>query len=80
MSERLLSIYLNDQLAAGVLWREVRRAAKSNTGTPVGEALNDVATGIAEDVTTFEHIMERLGIRKNGVKSLLAVAAEQLDA
>lgn len=73
-----LAIYLNDQLALGVAWREVaRRSQRANAGTEVGAALERVATGIAEDVETFEEIMRRLGIRRSPVKPHLAVAAER---
>jgi hypothetical protein len=76
---RFLGIYMNDQLAAGTLWREVaRRAQRSNAGTELGDALERVATGIAEDLVTFEGIMDRLGIQKSGLKPRLAVAAERL--
>ena len=74
----LLGIYMNDQLAAGVAWREVaRRSAGSNKGTPIGQAVDRVATQIAEDVETFERIMERLGIERSRVKATLAMVAER---
>lgn len=74
----LLGIYLRDQLALGVLWRELaRRAQRSNRGTALGDALDRVAVGIAEDVETFESIMRELGIRPNPVKAGLAVVAER---
>ncbi len=74
----MLGIYLNDQLAAGVIWREVaRRSAGSNEGTPLGEAVDRVATQIAEDVETFEQIMQRLGIGRSRLKTSLAVVAER---
>lgn len=74
----MLGIYLNDQLAAGVLWREIaRRTQRSNRGTDAGAALARVATAIAEDVATFEEIMVRLGIRRSRVKPALATAAER---
>jgi hypothetical protein len=77
--DRFLRIYMNDQLAAGIVWREVaRRSARSNEGTEVGDALGRVADAIAEDVATFEQIMERLGIARSPVKARLAVAAERL--
>lgn len=79
MADRsLLRIYMNDQLAMGVLWREVaRRAARENGGTPAGDALAEVAAAIAEDVRTFERLMERVEIRRNPVKPALATAAER---
>lgn len=74
-----LEIYLRDQLALGVLWRELaRRAARNNRGTPLGETLTGVATGIAEDVDTFRAIMSRVGARPNPVKTGLAMVAERL--
>lgn len=78
MENRLLGIYLNDQLAAGVLWREIaRRSQRNNDGSDLGDALARVAAAIGEDVATFEQIMQRLGVRKNPVKTALAVAAER---
>ena len=78
MSE-LLRIYMNDQLALGVLWREVaRRSQRENAGTELGEAVAAVARGIAEDVETFETIMRRLGLPRNPVKTSLAVATERV--
>ncbi len=77
--DRFLRIYMNDQLAAAIVWREVaRRSAGSNGGTEVGDALGRVGDAIAEDVATFEQIMERLGIPRSPVKSRLAVAAERV--
>ena len=74
-----LAIYLNDQLALGVGWREVaRRAQRENEGSELGDALARVATGIAEDVETFESLMRRLGVRISPVKPRLAVVAERV--
>jgi hypothetical protein len=74
-----LRIYMNDQLALGVAWRETaRRAARENRGTPAGDALAAVARQIAEDVTLFESMMRRLGLSRNPVKPALAVAAERV--
>jgi hypothetical protein len=77
--DEFLSIYMNDQLALGILWREVaQRSQRNNRGTQLGEALARVSAGIAEDVKTFQTIMRRLGIRINPVKIGLAVGAERL--
>ncbi|HEU5142033.1 MAG TPA: hypothetical protein VFU04_02635 [Solirubrobacterales bacterium] len=77
--DRYLRIYMNDQLALGIGWREMaRRARGENAGTPLGEALERAATGIAEDVETFESIMERLGLGRDRVKPKLAMAAERV--
>jgi hypothetical protein len=77
--EPFLAIYMNDQLALGVLWREIaRRSARANHGTDVGEAVGRVADAIAEDVTTFEDIMRSLGIPKTPAKPVLAIAGERI--
>ncbi|SDI07843.1 hypothetical protein SAMN05192558_101725 [Actinokineospora alba] len=77
--ETFLSIYLNDQLALGVGWRELaKRSRAANRDTPLGAALETVATGITEDVATFEVLMRRLGVRRNLVKSALVFGAERL--
>jgi hypothetical protein len=79
VDDRLLRIYMNDQLALGVVWREVaRRAERNNRETELGEVLARVADAIGEDVKTFERIMERLGIPKSRVKPALAVVAERV--
>ena len=74
-----LAIYMNDQLALGTGWRELaRRSQRANAGTPLGDALSRVASGIAEDVDTFETLMRRLGIERSRVKVPLAIAGERL--
>jgi hypothetical protein len=79
MSDTRLRIYMNDQLALGLLWREMaRRAARENAGTETGAALSAVARGIAEDVETFRSMMDRLGLRRNVVKSASAVVLERI--
>ena len=75
----LLGIFMNDQLALGIGFRELaRRAHRKNAGTPLGEALAAVAEGIAEDIATFERMMSDLGIARSPVKGPLAVAAERV--
>jgi hypothetical protein len=77
--QNYLGIYLRDQLALGVLWRELaRRSARNNRGSELGEALDRVATRIAEDVETFEAIMSRLGVRPNPIKNAVAAASERM--
>ncbi|HEY0388531.1 MAG TPA: hypothetical protein VGC71_08830 [Gaiellales bacterium] len=74
-----LRIYMNDQLALGIAWRETaRRAARENSGSPTGEALAVVARQIAEDISLFETMMRRLGLSRNPVKPVLAMAAERI--
>ena len=48
-ADRLLRIYMTDQLALGILWREIaRRAHNSASGSAEGDALGRVASAIAE--------------------------------
>jgi hypothetical protein len=77
--DRLLRIYMTDQLALGVLWREIaRRASGSSNGGPEARALANVAAAIAEDVSLFESMMRRLGFSTRTPKALLAVVAERV--
>jgi len=79
VADRFLGIYMNDQLALGIGWRELaRRAQRSNDGTDLGDALARVAEAIAQDVETFATIMRRLGISRNPVKTTGAIAAERV--
>jgi hypothetical protein len=76
---RFLGIYMNDQLASGLVFREVaRRAARANAGTESGRALARVAAEIAEDIDTFERLMERLGLQRSRMKPRLAIVTERL--
>jgi hypothetical protein len=66
-------------LPLGMLWRElVRRSQRHNDGTELMDALTHISVGIAEDVETFQQIMQRLGVGINPIKIGLAVAAERL--
>ncbi|MET7998299.1 hypothetical protein ABZU76_46260 [Amycolatopsis sp. NPDC005232] len=74
-----LRIYLRDQFAMGITWRELaRRARDNNRGTELGDALAKVAQAIAEDVRTFELIMRTLNVRPNRAKAAAAFAGERL--
>lgn len=74
-----LGIYLRDQLALGLAWRELaKRAARNNRGSQLGDALDRVATGITEDVATFRMILRRLETPTSAVKNCLACAAERV--
>jgi hypothetical protein len=70
---------MNDQLAAGILWRDfARRAHRNNAGTELGEALARVAAITTEDVEMFVGLIQRLGLRRNPLKQRIAVMAERL--
>ncbi|RZQ60984.1 hypothetical protein [Amycolatopsis suaedae] len=77
--DTLLGIYLNDQLAMGLVWRELaRRAARNNRDTGFEAPLREVASAIAEDVETYRDIMRAVAVRVNPVKAGAAVVAERL--
>jgi hypothetical protein len=79
MGGDLLRIYMNDQLALGIGWRELaRRAQRNNRGTELGKVLDVVAGAIAEDVSMFETMMDRLALPRSQLKGLIAVAGERL--
>lgn len=76
--DRFLRIYLRDQLALGVAWRELAtRAAQNNRGNPAGDALEQVRRGITGDVQTFQGIMRALGVAPSGPKNVLAMLGER---
>ncbi len=77
--DRFLEIYMRDQLALGIGWRELsRRAALRNRGTALGDALEEVRRGIAGDVYLFERLMRSLGFSPSKVKNALIVVGERL--
>src|SRR5918994_1632011 len=68
-NEELLSIYLNDHLAASLAGYEVaKRSRSSNEGTPFEEFLAGLVVEIELDREALENIMDRLGIRRNPAK------------
>lgn len=69
-ASRGLAIYMNDQLAAGVLWREIaRRTARENQADDGVAALSQLASEIAEDVDRFRELMRRLKIPERRAKN-----------
>jgi hypothetical protein len=76
----LLGIYLNDHLAGAVAGSELaRRCMRNNAGTRYAEPLRGVASAIAEDRRTLEHLMTALGVIANPAKQVSALAAERLS-
>lgn len=74
-----LRIYLRDQLAMSIGWRELaRRTARNNKGTDTGAAIDRAANAIAADVRTLGEVMRRLRIAPDPVKNTAIVAAERL--
>lgn len=75
----LLRIYLNDHLAGAIGAIELtRRTIGNNTGTKLGEDLQELLVEIEEDRRTLERIMERLGLPKDPVKQAAAWTLEKV--
>jgi hypothetical protein len=69
LSRDLLSIYLNDHLAASTGGCELaRRAAGSNQGTELGDFLADFAAEAEAHRAQLEDVMLRLGVRRDDIK------------
>jgi hypothetical protein len=78
MSNKFLSIYLNDHLAGAAAGTELaKRTAASNRGTEFSEPLERIAVAIDEDKATLEEIMSALGIQKNPFKESAGWIAEK---
>ena len=79
MDERLLRIYLNDELCLGTAGRELaKRSERANRGTELGAFLERLAREITEDVATLERLMQRLGIPRSRVKRTFAIVGERV--
>jgi hypothetical protein len=79
VDERLLRIYLNDELFLGIAGRELaKRSQRANQGTELGDFLDRLAREISEDVATLERLMQRLGIQQSQVKRAFAIVGERV--
>lgn len=78
--DRYLAIYLNDHLAGATLGVELaRRLRSSNSGDPeFGEALARICGEIEADRETLVKLTDRLEIKRDPVRPVLAKMAERL--
>lgn len=78
--ERRLAIYLNDHLAGAAGGVELARRLRASNGgdAEMGPPLAEICAEIEADRETLARLMERLGIKRNPLKPLLAQAAERL--
>jgi hypothetical protein len=76
----LLAIYLNDHLAGATGGVELaRRLRASNQGhKDFGPPLAELCAEIEADRTTLEHVMERLGVKRDPIKPAAAWIGEKL--
>ncbi|WP_322758943.1 hypothetical protein [Frankia sp. Cr2] len=74
-----LGIYLNDHLAGATSGLELaRRAARSHSGSAVGEVLERVASEIAQDRTALLDMMSAIGIPVRQYKIYTGWAMEKV--
>jgi hypothetical protein len=79
MSDRYLSIYLNDHLAGAVLARRIaERALVQNADHPVRDALRVLSREIEEDREALIRVMDLVGARRDPVKPRAMWAAERV--
>jgi len=77
--DRLLEIYLADHFAAARAGVElVRRAARNNGRSGLGEALRRLAAEIEEDRRTLAGIVETLGFKESKPKEAVAWLGERV--
>lgn len=79
IERRLLAIYLQDHRAGSMGGLELaRRAAGSNRGSAIGEAMEALVVELEAEIETLEALMAELGIRRNNLKILGAWTGEKL--
>jgi hypothetical protein len=79
MGGRFLEIYLVDHHAGSTAGLELaKRAARSNRGTPTGDALERLVVEIDADRATLQRLLAVLGRRPSKTKDGLAWSAERL--
>ncbi|MCW2968462.1 MAG: hypothetical protein JWM71_2234 [Solirubrobacteraceae bacterium] len=80
MSKDTLETYLNDHLAGATLGVEQARQIEEMTaGTPRGELMTELASGVEADREELKALMERLGAAENPVKKAGAWIAQQVS-
>ena len=76
---KYLATYLNDHLGGATAGVElVRRAARENEGTELGDFLAELARDIEADRATLEAIMKQLGVKADRAKVAAGWAAEKV--
>jgi len=76
---KYLATYLNDHLGGATAGVElVRRAARENEGTELGDFLSELARDIEADRETLEAIMKQLGVKADRAKVAAGWAAEKV--
>ena len=78
-ASKYLATYLNDHLGGATAGVElVRRAARENEGTELGDFLAELARDIEADRETLEAIMKQLGVKPDRAKVAAGWTAEKV--
>lgn len=76
---RYLRIYLNDHLMGSTFGVELaRRCRRSNEGTPLGNALDELVGELVEDRLVLREVMAAVGAPANRLKVIGALLAERV--
>lgn len=79
MNDRYLPTYLNDHLAGATAGADLaQRAASSNRDNEYGAFLEELSREISEDRQALELLMDRLGVKKDPLKTTAARLAERV--
>lgn len=78
MNDKLLSIYLNDHLAAATGARELVRRARGSTEGELEAFLGRLEAEIGEDRDTLIEVMSRVGAGRDPLKIVAGIAGERL--
>src|SRR5436305_6920329 len=79
MNDRYPPTYLNDHLAGAAAGADLaQRAASSNADNEYGEFLEELSREIADDKASLEMLMDRLGVKKDPIKTTAARLAERV--
>jgi hypothetical protein len=80
MAGRAMDTYLNDHLGGAKFGSDLAEQIRDrHEGTPLGEAMESVATEIERDRQTLLELMERMGTQPNPVKQATGWLAEKVS-
>src|SRR5947209_20559101 len=78
MDDQLLTVYLNDHLAAATAARELVKRSLGSSEGKLADFLGRLATEIEADRETLLEVMDRVGARRDPVKVLAGIVAERV--
>lgn len=77
--KRMQVIYLNDHIAAAIAWSALAaRIARENSGTPLGDTVEQLRIDLHEEVPLLRVLLRETGGRENRAKQWLARSATRV--